>query len=225
LVNGFDAWVETPGGTLALSSQHYAPDVIYPDGAKRIESFAHEPWPRWRFRLTDELAIEQELFVRPGESSIFVGWRIAPLVAGSVEPGQPNDSSARERESTPPAIKLFVRPFFSGRDFHSMHHENGALRFAPEQSGERSVWRLYDGLPAVIAQANGSYRHEPSWYRNFLYREEQSRGLDAIEDCAAPGVFEFDLALKPGVLMFGAEGHMLDPIESVETLYLLARTM
>ena len=39
LVNGFDAWVDTPGGTFALSSQRYAPDVIHPDGATRIESF------------------------------------------------------------------------------------------------------------------------------------------------------------------------------------------
>jgi glycogen debranching enzyme len=48
LVNGFDAWVETPNGTVALSSQRYGPDVIHPDGATRIESFEYEPWPRWR---------------------------------------------------------------------------------------------------------------------------------------------------------------------------------
>ena len=39
LVNGFDAWVETPSGTFAISSQRYGPDVIHPDGASRIESF------------------------------------------------------------------------------------------------------------------------------------------------------------------------------------------
>jgi predicted glycogen debranching enzyme len=223
LVNGFDAWVETPGGTFSLSSQLYAPDVIHPDGASRIESFEREPWPKWRFRLTDDMAIEQEIFVRPGESAIFLVWRIAPVVAGigGPDPGNP----AGQPGSPIPATRLFVRPFFSGRDFHSTHHENSALRFEPEQSGERCVWRLYDGLPAVIAHANGSYKHEPSWYRNFLYREEQSRGLDAIEDCAAPGIFEFNLALKPAVLMLGAEGHMLNHIESVETRYLHTRTM
>ena len=30
LVNGFDAWVETPDGTFAISSQRYAPDVVHP---------------------------------------------------------------------------------------------------------------------------------------------------------------------------------------------------
>jgi glycogen debranching enzyme len=33
LVNGFDAWLETPNGRVALSSQRYTPDVTTPDGA------------------------------------------------------------------------------------------------------------------------------------------------------------------------------------------------
>lgn len=205
LVNGFDAWVETGAGTFPLSSQRYAPDVVHPDGATRIESFEYLPWPKWRFRVSDDLAIEQELFVRPGESSIFLSWRVA------------NQAGA--------ALKLFVRPFFSGRDFHSTHHENGAFRFEPEEEGERRVWRPYDGLPAVVTFSNGAYKHEPNWYHNFLYREEEARGLDAIEDCAAPGIFEFDLAAKPAVLMLGAEGHFFNHIESIETRYLHVRTM
>jgi len=205
LVNGFDAWVETSSGTFSLSSQRYAPDVIHPDGATRIESFEHEPWPKWRFRLADDLVIEQECFVRPGESSIFLAWRVT-------NPGAET-------------IKLFIRPFFSGRDFHSTHHENGAFRFEPEQDRERRVWRPYDGLPGVVTFSNGSYNHQPTWYRNFLYSEEQARGLDAIEDCAAPGIFEFNLTRKPAVLMLAAEGHFLNHIESIETRYLHVRTM
>jgi len=222
LVNGFDAWVEAPEGTFSLSSQRYAPDVIHPDGASRIEAFEFEPWPKWRFRLTDKIAVEQELFVRPGESAIFIAWRLAPVVAEDADPGRP---SSTQPGLMPPAIKLFVRPFFAGRDFHSTHHENGAFRFEPEDNGERHVWRPYDGLPAVVAFSNGHYQHDPTWYRNFLYREEQARGLDAIEDCAAPGIFAFDLSAKPAVLMFGAEGHMLNHIESIETRYLHVRTM
>jgi len=205
LVNGFDAWIETPGGSFSLSSQRYAPNVVHPDGATRIESFDHEPWPKWLFRFTDDLVIEQEYFVRPGESSTFLAWRVA-------NPGAET-------------IKLFVRPFFSGRDFHSTHHENDAFRFEPEQDRERRVWRPYDGLPAVVTFSNGSYNHQPAWYRNFLYSEEQARGLDAIEDCAAPGIFEFNLTYKPAVLMLAAEGHFLNHIESIETRYLHVRTM
>src|SRR6516165_3532318 len=37
LVNGFDAHVQTAAGTFALSSQHYTPGVIHPDGEGRLE--------------------------------------------------------------------------------------------------------------------------------------------------------------------------------------------
>src|SRR5712692_5616298 len=53
LVKGFEAWLEGRDGRVALTSQLYAPDVIHPDGAERIESFAPEPWPSWVFRLPD----------------------------------------------------------------------------------------------------------------------------------------------------------------------------
>ena len=211
LVNGFDAWVEAPGGTYFLSSQHYAPDVIHPDGASRIESFEREPWPSWRFRLTNDLVVEQEFFVRPGQSAIFMAWRLR--------------HSGLNGADSSDGIRLFVRPLFSGRDFHSSHHENGAFRLELEQEGERCVWHPYDGLPAVVTFSNGHYNHEPTWYRNFLYREEQARGLDAIEDCAAPGIFEFNLSAKPAVFMLGAGGHFFNHIESIETRYLHIRTM
>src|SRR5207247_1548839 len=113
LANGFDAWVETPSGIFGISSQRYGPDVIHPDGASRIESFEYDPWPRWRYKI-DNLVIEHELFVPKGESAIFMSWRV---VAGIADPG----------------IKLKMRMFLSGRDFHSTHHENGAFLFLLDQ--------------------------------------------------------------------------------------------
>ncbi len=207
LVNGFDAWVETPRGTFAISSQRYGPDVIHPDGASRIESFEYEPWPHWRYKIDDDLVVEQELFVPKGESAVFVSWRVA---AGADSTGD---------------VNLKVRPFLSGRDFHSTHHENGSFRFEAEQSGERVTYRSYDGVPAVIVYSNGRYVHEPTWYRNFLYSEEQARGLDAVEDLASPGLFEFSLSQKPAVLMLASEGHATNHVESIEARYAQVRTI
>ena len=204
LVNGFDAWVETPSGAFALSSQRYAPDVIHPNGASLIESFEYEPWPRWRYRLTDDLVVEQEIFVPHRESAVMIGWKVV--------------------NHDPIPAKLKVRPFLSGRDFHSSHRENGAFKFVADQNGERVTCRSYDGVPAVVAFSNGEYAHEPTWYRNFLYTEEQVRGLDAMEDLASPGVFEFSLSHNPAVLMLAAEGHAITNIESIEARYAQVRT-
>ena len=178
LVNGFDAWVETPNGRYPLTSQRYAPDVISPDGASRIVAFTHEPWPKWHFRCEDGTEIEQEIFVETGKSACTVLWRAV---------GQPRN------------VQLFVRPFLSGRDYHSLHRENPGFNFAAHVHADHVSWRPYEGLPAVTAVTNGIYRQEPFWYRNFLYEDEQARGLDAIEDLASPGIFNWDLSCGEAV--------------------------
>ena len=175
LVNGFDAWIETPRGRFALTSQRYAPDVIHPDGARHLENFSSEPWPTWRFKFADGTEVVHEIFVACESGVTAVNWRVV---------GAQKDA------------RLFIRPLISGRDYHSLHHENGAFNFAPTPNGEKVLFRPYDGLPGIYAMysANGHYRHEPVWYRNFLYAEEQARGLDCTEDLASPGVFEWDLS-------------------------------
>src|SRR5207247_1400517 len=110
LVNGLEAWVGTPGGAVARSSQRYAPDVVHPDGAERIESFVAEPWPRWTFRLPDGSLIEHGLLVAPGRAATALYWRLHEGRGGT----------------------LAVRPLVSGRDYHALHHENPAFRFDAE---------------------------------------------------------------------------------------------
>jgi predicted glycogen debranching enzyme len=186
LVNGFDAWIETGRGNYDLSSQRYAPDVIHPNGVTRLTEFEFRPWPRWRFELSDNLAVEHELFVPYRESAVVLIWRLV---------GDPGNKAI-----------LSVRPFLSGRDFHATHHENSSFRFDPELGHDRVRWKPYHNIPAVVARSAARYRHSPTWYRNFLYVEERARGLDYLEDLASPGVFEWELAKESAVLTFFAEG-------------------
>ena len=185
LVNGFEAWVETVRGNWFLTSQRYAPEVVYPDGVTHIRNFELRPWPKWHFELDQTLAIEQELFVPYGQSALVLIWRLT---------GDPGNKA-----------KLTVRPFLSGRDFHGMHHENDSFRFEPKLSDDRVRWKPYNDIPAVVARSSGTYRHSPTWYRNFCYGEERARGLDYLEDLASPGLFDWDLQTEPASLIFFAE--------------------
>src|SRR6516162_7876274 len=199
LVNGFDAWVETPNGRYAVTSQRYTPETIYPDGAGHIASFSADPWPRWQFRLPDGTAVEQEIFVPAGAAAVAVAWRLVEPHAGVV---------------------LRLRPFLSGRDYHALHHENPAFHFAAEASGERLVWRPYRGVPAILSLANAAYAPDPEWYRNFLYREERARGLDCCEDLASPGTLRWDLSAGEAAWLLAAEGaggFALDPPHDART--------
>jgi predicted glycogen debranching enzyme len=219
LVNGLDAWIET-GERLAvsgereepgplglgareyLSRQRYAPGVIAPERPAAIDSFEADPWPSWIYRLRNGATIEQEIFVPRGLSLVAIRWRLI----GNAAP-----------------MTLSVRPFLSGRDLHALHHANPAFRFEGKARGERLTWTPYGGVPGVSVLSNGTYRPEPEWYRNFLYSEEQARGLDFQEDLAAPGIFTWDLSQGEAVLLLGAPG-ALPPGTAVDTFSRLSRT-
>jgi predicted glycogen debranching enzyme len=183
LVNGLEAWVTTPAGIFALSSQCYEPGILHPDGMRRVTNFELDVWPRWTFQLEDGTGIEQETFIPAGSNSVVLAWRLSRARSG---------------------VTLAVRPLLSGRDYHALHHENSAFRFDAAVSHERVEWRPYADVPGVVARANGQYAHHPEWYRNFQYEEERSRGLDYIEDLAAPGIITWDLSSGEAVCVLSA---------------------
>jgi predicted glycogen debranching enzyme len=183
LVNGFDAEVETQSGLTPISTQRYMPGVTAPNGAANLESFASEPWPSWTYTVPGG-KITQELVVPKEFAAVVLRWRWQGA----------------------PGATLRVRPFFSGRDFHATHHENGGFRFRPQVTDSTLRWNFYPDVPFVSAQSNGVYQHEPQWYRNFFYEQDHARGVDATEDLAAPGFFTFDLQKEDAVLIFSADG-------------------
>jgi predicted glycogen debranching enzyme len=137
--------------------------------------------------LDDGTRIEHELFVPRGAAMTVLSWRVAGAAAG---------------------MSLTVRPLLAGRDHDALHRENGVLRFDAAVEGERIEWRPYDGVPAIVALTNGTYRHDPHWHRGFVYDEERRLGLEAEEDLAAPGTLTFDLAEGQAHLVLAA--HLVD---------------
>ncbi len=166
LVNGIEAWIEQGETRTPISSQHYAPDTTYPDSTKYRPGFSHTPWPCWRFRLAAGGEITQELLVDPVGGDTLLRWRC-----------------------NAPDATLRVRPLLSVRDYHALTRENPAMDFTACTATGNVTWRPYPGRPAIACLTNGAYRHDPTWYRQFLYTEERDRGLDCIEDLASPGVF------------------------------------
>jgi predicted glycogen debranching enzyme len=182
LVNGFRAWLETPAGALQLTRHHFAPNVLSEADA-RIERFESEPWPTLTYVTNTGLVVIQELFVLHGSPTVLVSFRLEGAQTG---------------------VKLCLRPFLSGRDFHALHRENSAFCFEPEQHGSRLRFSPYAGVPPIDMLSNGSYDHAPEWYRNFRYTEEAERGLDCDEDLATPGVLSFDLSAGPAIWVSSA---------------------
>jgi predicted glycogen debranching enzyme len=185
LVNGFEAWVESDGKTIPITTQRYAPDVLHPDGADRILEFEVSPWPTWRIRVDDRLELQQEIVVEKDGAATLLSWKL-----NGTRPKQP--------------VILGVRFLLSGRDAGALHRENPALSWDSVESAGAITWQPYPGVPAIRVEHNGSYEHDPQWYRNFLYREESRRGLDDREDLASPGTLRFDLHRGEAVCLLSA---------------------
>jgi len=185
LVNGCEVWLERGGTRTALTSEAYAPATLYPDGATRIAAFSVDPWPCWHYDLGDGTSVTHELFVPRGHAAVVLAWRATPGVAAT----------------------LRVRPFLSGRDYHALHHENGAFDFATHVDGDQLRWQPYGSVPAVVARTNGRWTQAPLWYRRFRYDLERARGLDDEEDLGAPGELVFDLGAGDAILVLAAAGH------------------
>ncbi len=173
LVNGFEAWVDAPDGTVPITTQHYVPNVDHPHGWQRIRGFGIEPWPFWLFDLGNGRMLRQEVMVPRGLPLTVVSWSVEGASGGAT---------------------LSVRPLLSGRDFHALHHENPAFRFRTEREEGLLRWQPYDGVPAVLGATNADFRDGGEWYRQFLYERERDRGLDCVEDLASPGLLRFDLS-------------------------------
>lgn len=193
LVNGVEAWLQKgsqpDAPRLALTTQCYASaagdPVFDPDGRERIRRFRLAPWPQWVFALGELGEFESEVVVLAASGDTLLRWRTRTpsLLAG---------------------WRLHVRPLLSVRDYHSLHHENPDFDFTPRGDASRISWTPYATCPSVSALSNGSYQHEPRWFRQFWYRSEQARGLDAVEDLASPGTFVYDLGGRDATLLLRA---------------------
>ncbi len=124
--------------------------------------------------------------------------RIEKTVAGL--DGEPTTLVLYEVLAAPGPFVLELRPFYAGRDYHSLVHANDAVH--REGTWNAGVFRYlsYDGLPEVFLAFSGNpgaeYRPSPDWYYNYEYAREAERGLDSREDLFTPGVFT--VRLSPG---------------------------
>ena len=104
----------------------------------------------------------------------------------------------------PANFSFELRPFIAYRDYHSMTHENGAIRREAQFNNGVFHAQPYDGAPELFVMIPGAgFEAQPDWYRNFEYGIEQYRGLEACEDLFTHGVFKVNLKAgdKLGVII------------------------
>ncbi|HWF04700.1 MAG TPA: amylo-alpha-1,6-glucosidase [Candidatus Angelobacter sp.] len=148
--------------------------TIHPEGYLYLSSFRLDPFPIFIYDVAG-IKLEKSLFMLNGSNTVQIEYRLLESPAGSKP-------------------QLELRPLIAFRDYHSTAHENVALN--PQIQGETNLVSVqpYNSLPRLYFAHNAkAVAPEGYWYRNFLYRLERERGLDATEDLFNPLVLRWNL--------------------------------
>ncbi|MBI2519067.1 MAG: glycogen debranching enzyme N-terminal domain-containing protein [Bdellovibrio sp.] len=160
-------------------------------GTALLQSFHADPFPRWIYRLNNgkaELTRSFRFFTEKDAEGIEFEYELSP------------------KSST---VELSLEPLFTIRNIHSLSQENLALdgtieKVEKPKRGNSTTYSFkpYDDLSSFHITLSCEHRMEllGSWYRNFYYSEEQSRGYPAKEDCFCPS--RFFVTMVPGTKFF-----------------------
>lgn len=166
---------------IGLSTNEYATNeyagAIHPEGYLLVSSFRLDPFPIWTFEV-EGARLEKSVFMPQGSNTVQVEYKLLQAPPGA-------------------KILLEVCPLVAFRDYHSTTHENGTFNRALEIATNLASLQPYQGLPRLyFAHDAAQLQEQGYWYRNFLYRVEQERGLDSREDLFNPLVLAWKLSDK-----------------------------
>jgi predicted glycogen debranching enzyme len=167
-----------------LSTNEYA-GVIHPLGYEYLSSFRLDPFPIFTFEV-EGVKLEKTLFMLDDSNTVQVEYRLLESAVGS-------------------DLHLELFPLIAFRDYHSTTHENNALN--PQIQNEKNLVSLqpYSGLPRLYFSHNAeTCEDEGYWYRNFFYRIEQERGMDAREDLFNPFMLRWKLKKEQAAIVIAS---------------------
>ena len=161
------------GKRFELSVNRY-PGVLHPRGFEYLAGFRLDPYPVFCYEAGGA-RIEKSVFMVHGENTTVVEYL---LLTGS-------------------ECELEIRPLMAFRDYHSLTHENSALRGDFILTPDQVRFAPYRGVPTLNVAHDGAVIEQAGfWYRSFEYQAERERGLDCSEDLYNP--FVMRLPLAPG---------------------------
>ncbi|HEX6881673.1 MAG TPA: amylo-alpha-1,6-glucosidase [Terriglobales bacterium] len=173
MVSKFEETLVVGEERFELSANEYS-GAIHPRGFEYLAAFRLDPWPVYVYEAAG-VKVEKSIFMAHDRNTTVVSYNVV--------------NAPKNVE-----VRLELRPLIAGRDYHSTTHENGSISRCYELFPNLVSMVPYDGLPRLYFAHNAtSVEESGNWYRNFIYRVEQERGLDYLEDLFNPFVLNFSL--------------------------------
>ena len=188
LLSKFEEALIVTGERYELSANQY-PGAIDPRGFLYLQRFRLDPFPVFTFSAGG-VELEKRIFMVHGENTTAIEYRVVSAPAGA-------------------DISVELRPLIAFRDYHSVTHENSALRREFRSSPGLLSLQPYDGVPELhLAHNAAGIAPAGYWYRNFEYAIERERGLDFQEDLFSPCALTFELGCEGrAVVIASTEPH------------------
>ena len=190
----FDDRVTPPGSppveltpAFALSARREGPPALTVRAGMLavLESFADQPWPRWRFR-GEGWVIEREYRLVQGHAALLASWRL-------IEGGP---------------VRLHVAPLMVARALEGLQAETPEFRGAVSGVPGRVRCATVEGYAPLTLWHNGAFMPARAWHRGLAYpnddgcdvRDPDAGASIASEDAFLPGWVQFALTAPGSVL-------------------------
>ncbi len=168
------------GGSVELSCNLY-PGAVHPQGYHHLKGFSLDPFPTFTYEA-EGWVLSKTLAMVHGEHTLVLRYELL---------------------RAPGPVQLELRPFFAGRDYHSLTRANPHIQPQAHFEGEVLRFQPYEGQPEIhLLVPGGHFAAVPDWYYNHLYPREAERGLDYSEDLFTCGILRCPLEVgKPLTLI------------------------
>ncbi|MEO6908597.1 MAG: amylo-alpha-1,6-glucosidase, partial [Abditibacteriaceae bacterium] len=177
LVNKVDETLLIGGKEIPLSC-NYFPGEISPQGYQHLQEFSVSPLPHWIYKA-EGCDLEKTLWMPNGQNRTILRYHLR----GGTQ------------------LQLRVRPFVTGRFYHSLLRKNDSYDTTIHTIKKNEITlKPNDDCPPMTFNFDGQFEESPNWYFNFEYPVERERGLDFQEDAFSPGEFVWEL--KPAQSAF-----------------------
>ena len=183
LLSGVDETVIQHEKEFRLGIHQYPGDVYYPHGHRYLTGFEMQPIPSMTY-VVGGVVMKKELLLVQEEECILIRYTILDAHSQTT---------------------LRLVPFLAFRNIHSLSKENMDVHTKTTEIQNGIQYRMYKSFPHLYMQTSkkGKFITAPQWNKNILYREEQKRGYDYLEDLFNIGYFEVEVK-KGEALIFSA---------------------
>ena len=194
LLSGVDVSVVQHKETFNLAVRKYPGGVYEPKGHKYADEFIVDKMPKLIYRIGG-VVLEMERILS-SDDRILIKYTLVDAHSET---------------------KLRLKPFLAFRNVHKLSKANAFVDKTFEKIDNGIKVCMYDRYPDLYMQIDkfNDYKHDPNWYYNVEYQEEQNRGYEYQEDLYVPGTFEVRIE-KGESIIFTAGLQKLKPSEIIK---------